>query len=300
MYFLSDVYEAQFARIKVARKLHNRIVNGKVFAVKGSNFWRQGGANLFEKVGKKRRVFGTAENRAIRKQLLSGKNKQFLGGDVEKNMMGMGLTRLEARALDTYTKSGYIHMNTYNFDSGEDKQIGMLVKYANKGLRKLPRATPENLPTWFTPREKNAKLIRTITVSDDQIEGFLDAYEGSIKSPGIMMNSRERLDNDVLTVKHPFSTSLNARKYYGEGIDHFQNFDPTTDTQIKYRIKRKKNTEGRWIGDLTGQYEGEILFPTGSKFKIKKVVPYESINRKVKYDHDWESKDGYEIWLDEV
>lgn len=313
MYFLSDV--AEFAKIKVARKLHNRIVNGKVFAVKGSSFWRQGGSKLFEKIGDKRRVFGTAENAKIRKQLLSKTGRKIDGRNVEKNFIDAGLSKLEAKSLHSYIDNGYRYINGYNFDSGTDKIDGMLGVYTNRGLRKLPRANPDNLPSWFSDTEKKKKLIRSINIPDNDVEDWLDKFMTTAESlarkeelkgygldyyPYRNQNDRMKTLDDVMITKSPFSTSLDLPKRYGMALDHFAKFDPSTETQVKFKIKRKKNTEGRWIGNLSGQDEGEVLFPSGSKFRVKKITTNESITNKNRYDTDWTNKDGYTIELEEL
>jgi ADP-ribosyltransferase exoenzyme len=169
-----------------------------------------------------------------------------------------GLSEDEAAGLASWLSNGYRDMGKvlregkirYDVPGGEDGVRGSL-KNADSALRKIPPATIARLKERGQPTGKPLSRFIEVDKPSEFIQKYKDSIGKDFTEPGFFGTSAQSGDSETMKL---YSTRAN----------------------VIYKINANLSGkgQGRYVDDLKGwpeDYEGEVLYPSNSKFRVKSV-----------------------------
>lgn len=245
--FLIDVV-AEFANVRVkggtySSKLENLAKSGnkKVFAFTNKDF--------VNKITNKRSNTDELPKRFFNLDELTRNNKT--------NLNIYDYAALKNSVSNGWLTSNQIDKKIINKDNLNIKDVKDLERM---GIIKTQIAL-NKLKQQPQPKSNAKILTRTLTVPNEKLNSFLDIYKNNSEnySDDFVKKKKGKLffKNNISTTADPTLTFGLNRK--------------TPNSKIKFMIKPKKNSRGRYLADNGNIFEEEVMFPKDVAYEIKHV-----------------------------
>lgn len=197
--------------------------------------------------------FRTAHRRKFEKGLK--KISSNIDEDMLEKLMRFqeqGLSKFEGLSIIKYARKEYRRINDFP-KNVKIKQIPedvyTLRPLIDRGLRKLP------------PLKLNKPLLRYIKIDNDNVQSFLNLHT----SPNLHNIGRVTFDKGIMQTNTPYSTGR-----YTDKLTFFKIKYPDK-TLVEYSITPTTKSRGKYLEPFLENGEHEVLFPSKTRFKIKKI-----------------------------